>query len=298
MGDIFPRLSGYRSTLQRIGAIGQPLYFAKVDVQACFDTIPQDAVLRVVRELPSNGEYLVQNEARVKPPEATILRKGEKALKPVVKFSSDAKPVDSVFADRNKESSEDRTLGNGVLVAPLGQQSLRKQQVEDLITEHVEFNLIKIGKKYYRQKNGIPQGSVLSSLLCNFFYGKLEKEELHFLQHQDGTCLLRLIDDFLLITTRRDLAERFLRNMHQGLPDYGVSVKLAKSMVNFDCEVGGQRVARCPERLFPYCGLMIDMVNLDISKSGQMRGDATVSDSLTVEYSHLPGRTFRRKAIK
>ena len=33
----------------------------------------------------------------------------------------------------------------------------------------------KIGQTYYRQVVGIPQGSVLSSILCSFFYGDLEK---------------------------------------------------------------------------------------------------------------------------
>jgi hypothetical protein len=30
------------------------------------------------------------------------------------------------------------------------------------------------GQKYYLQKEGIPQGSVLSSLLCSLYYGYIE----------------------------------------------------------------------------------------------------------------------------
>ena len=33
----------------------------------------------------------------------------------------------------------------------------------------------KIGQGFYRQMIGIPQGSILSALLCSFFYGDLEK---------------------------------------------------------------------------------------------------------------------------
>lgn len=34
---------------------------------------------------------------------------------------------------------------------------------------------VKIGSSYYHQSVGIPQGSVLSMILCSFLYGALEK---------------------------------------------------------------------------------------------------------------------------
>ena len=72
-----------------------------------------------------------------------------------------------------------------------------------------------MGKKFYRQKVGIPQGSVVSTVLCNMFYAHLEKKKLPFLQDVDG-LLLRLIDDFLFITMNRDHAQQFLQTMHDG----------------------------------------------------------------------------------
>ena len=72
-----------------------------------------------------------------------------------------------------------------------------------------------MGKTFYRQKVGIPQGSVVSTVLCNMFYAHLEKKKLPFLQDADG-ILLRLIDDFLFITMNRDHAQQFLQLMHDG----------------------------------------------------------------------------------
>lgn len=40
--------------------------------------------------------------------------------------------------------------------------------------------ITQIGNEYYRQVIGIPQGSILSSLLCSFFYGDLERNHLRF----------------------------------------------------------------------------------------------------------------------
>jgi hypothetical protein len=39
-----------------------------------------------------------------------------------------------------------------------------------------------IGEDYYRQQVGIPQGSVLSALMCSFFYGDMEK---HFTKYTE-----------------------------------------------------------------------------------------------------------------
>jgi telomerase reverse transcriptase len=72
-----------------------------------------------------------------------------------------------------------------------------------------------MGKSFYRQKVGIPQGSVLSTVLCNIFYADLEQKKLPFLKDQDG-LLLRLIDDFMFISMNRDHAAQFLQYMHDG----------------------------------------------------------------------------------
>jgi hypothetical protein len=92
--------------------------------------------------------------------------------------------------------------------------------------------LSKIGQFYYRQTVGIPQGSVLSSILCSFFYGDLEKTFSRFTKDPQSVCptpvivlasvlttvqaLLRLIDDYLFVTTSRKLAVDFLETMKKG----------------------------------------------------------------------------------
>lgn len=44
---------------------------------------------------------------------------------------------------------------------------------------------MKIGNEYYRQVVGIPQGSVLSAILCSFFYGDLERRAYKFTEDPD-----------------------------------------------------------------------------------------------------------------
>lgn len=285
----------------------------KVDVQACFDTVPQEHLLQVITALLSSDEYHMENHAEVKPPQVVGQRQDVVTTKAVIKFNALARPANKGGC-RGLETHDPNNQGNFIAVGPLGHQSHHKQTIVELLQEHVKYNIVKIGRKYYRQKNGIPQGSVLSSLLCNFFYGSLEKDILQFTRRSD-TVLIRLIDDFLLVSLDQSVAIRFLQLMHRGIPDYGISVKAEKSLVNFDCHVNGQQVARCHDKEFPYCGLLIDSETLDIKKNAATRTNNTseihpgewhtnvltrldITDSLTVEHASIPGRTFRRKALK
>lgn len=98
-----------------------------------------------------------------------------------------------------------------------------------------------IGNDYYRQMVGIPQGSVLSALLCSFFYGDLERQRLPFARDPSNVkcfhCskwiyadilqeLLRLIDDYLFITTSLSQAKHFLDVMKKGMKLWFISCLL------------------------------------------------------------------------
>jgi hypothetical protein len=62
-----------------------------------------------------------------------------------------------------------------------------------------------IGQNYYRQVVGIPQGSVLSSLLCSIFYADLEGTCLDFTQDPMSvsslTQLMELLNLFVTAVT-------------------------------------------------------------------------------------------------
>ena len=166
----------------------------------------------------------------------------------------------------------------------------------DLLQEHVQQNIVKIGKKYFRQKIGIPQGSILSSLLCSFFYGHFENDHLGFLVEGES-LLLRLIDDFLLITTNQNHARRFLQVMADGGEAYGISVSNKKSLANFEILVKKWKIPRLHgTTAFPYCGMLIDTRTLAISKD-RVRKDAMMSNALTVDYDRRPGQSFHRKVL-
>jgi telomerase reverse transcriptase len=159
------------------------------------------------------------------------------------------------------------TKANTIFVNTNLQRCETKDDLMQLLQEHIERNVVKIGKRFYRQKTGIPQGSVLSSILCNFFYAQLERDVLGFLL-DDDSLLLRLLDDFLLISINEEYARRFVRVMHKGHPEYGVVIKPSKSLANFDVmtEEGTRIAISDSDGKFPYCGVCIDTTTLEVSK--------------------------------
>lgn len=308
VNDMYPRLKAFKDRLMLSQRVPQ-LYFVKLDIQSCFDTIPQRSLISLIESLVTQAVYHISKHVEVKPGEYAKAKKGslqrsvkteEPRAKPIRRFFTKAKGLSEV---RNPTASSTvaatTTRKNTIQVDISNFKNHSVDALLDLLSEHVRKNLVKIGKKYFRQKNGIPQGSILSSLLCNFFYGKLEREVLTFLD-QDDTLLLRLIDDFLLITADPALAKRFLSVMLAGQPDYGITVNPSKSLVNFEATINGVKMPRLEGTvLFPYCGNLIDTHTLDIRKDRDYGrgGEVDVADTLTVEFSRQPGQAYHRKVL-
>ena len=323
--DVHGRLEGFKENLERKGKAGMRLYFVKLDVQACFDTIPQRKLMELVERLVGEDEYRVSKHVEVKPPVgaraahsvATDAKVKDKPRRKFVSTAAASSDFVTLYDSISREDAKTGKMPDTVFVDTGFQKKHNAEDLLALLAQHIGNNLVKIGKKFFRQRNGIPQGSVVSALLCNFFYGEHEKEELGFLREKsDEAVLMRLIDDYLLITTDRALAQRFLQTMLDGNPEYGIAVSPGKTLVNFDATTAdGQtvirRLPRSANGQFPYVGLRIDTRSLAISKEKpRYENDShsdeedtkesivlRVADTLTVERSKNPGQTFHRKLL-
>ena len=296
--DMFTRLQAFRSKLGTQGLRTTPLYFGKVDVKSCFDTIPQKRLLKLAESILSANEYNLTRYARAKLLGGNNGKTPGFGAKPSWRFLTKA-TTDQIPFELEKEITSETAAGRTrtAYVGGIIQRCQRRKAILDLLHEHVESNVVKLGNRLYRQKEGIPQGSIVSSLLCSYFYAELERSALGFVKDEDS-LLLRLIDDFLVITTDRNVAEMFMHTMHAGLPEFGVQIKADKSRANFDMKFDGLPVARLPAVTdFPYCGNAINTVTLDLSKDAERRKTINVQDSVTVEHSKKPGQSFYRKTM-
>ncbi|KAF3901263.1 Telomerase reverse transcriptase [Trichophyton interdigitale] len=352
---MYPRLKRFKEQIKASPTRGNgPLYFVKLDVQACFDTIPQARLMQLVDTLVVDDSYRLSKHAEFHPsmitsgpPREQVKQQPRESnkSKPTRRFvwraaaSDDFQPVfDAVSSSPSttttpgqcSSSSSNRKSRCGGAPAVYVDNGWHRTHTRDdllaLLEKHIRNNLVKIGKKYYRQKRGIPQGSVVSNLLCDFFYGQHEEERLGFLREPQASApalLMRYVDDYLLISTDRRLAERFLQVMLDGDEEFGISVAPEKTLVNFDVDIAGRHIPRLEGRQLLFCGALIDVKSLALtrdrsstsiiidagagagagagSRADRTKGkNAAVSthDSLTVNLTRPPGQEFTRKALK
>ncbi|KAF3209846.1 hypothetical protein TWF106_010865 [Orbilia oligospora] len=290
MNEVLRKITEFKDRLVSQGAFGkQKLYFVKVDVTSAFDTIPQQRLLEVIEQLYMENTYKIRRQGRVALGSG---RAGE--AKPKISFPQIGEPGDNeeFSMERNKNNIENSGMEKKSLIF-IDRVACVYHERDALIRElreHVVNNFVQIGKRFYRQSLGIPQGSVMSTLLCNLFYADLEAHELPFTQAKTG-LLMRLVDDFLFITTNRDHARRFSDAMHTGFPEYGVTVKPEKSLVNFEADFNGRKIERVFGNTpgFPYCGTLINEKTLEIRRDWARRDGLLVSNLLTIDHGSKPG---------
>lgn len=171
---------------------------------------------------------------------------------------------------------------------------LKREQLLSNLTEHVKRNVLQFDDKFYLQRKGIPQGSILSSLLCSLYYGHLERNVIFpFLEdlsrrhsYQDTSAigsssrdrvispphymLLRFIDDLLFISTSKKQATSLFSQSRSGFWDYNCFMNEEKFCLNLDTEqvsglqsnklyVGGDGIS-----FLRWSGLLLNSCTLEV----------------------------------
>ncbi|KAI9809920.1 MAG: hypothetical protein M1825_000353 [Sarcosagium campestre] len=298
VGEMYPRLGKFKSALKARRVKG-PFYFVKLDVKNCFDSMPQGKILSLLKKLIGD-EYRMERHTEMAPGEqARPQETTDDSRRPWRSYVTRARPAGD-FARFSCRTEGELAVGkkHTIFVDKVETSYQEGPMLLRRAEQHIKHNVTRIEGKFYRQVVGMGQGSVISSIASNFLYGDMEQRYLNFLSERDS-LLLRLVDDFLLITLDRQQAERFFATVVQGIPEYGITINTLKSMVNFDVSIDGiAPPPLCVERRFPYCGTLIDTRTLDISKDRAGRKLNDQSDSAVVEYTKLPGHTFYRKMLK
>ena len=136
-------------------------FIVAADVKGAFDSIPLDALERVAAALVEAPAYDVRRVTRVTGGGAGA-RLRAKPAREATALGSDSRDDDrertSVFP------------GSGVCVDLASPLRVHRARVLELLHEHLRKNVVRSGGVYLLQKVGIPQGSVLSTLLCGVFY--------------------------------------------------------------------------------------------------------------------------------
>lgn len=156
------------------------------------------------------------------------------------------------------------------------------------------------GNAFFLQRDGIPQRSVLSTILCNYYYGgDIEQELLEgvFARH-DRYLLVRIVDDFLLVTPDKRVSQRFLSKLSKGNSRFGVKINPHKTRTNYDMQVPnisnpttrGGTVNTSGQRFFSWCGLLVNTRSCEIRIDySRFAGTNAFEDPIL----HVPKTLFR-----
>ena len=243
-------------------------FIVAADVKGAFDSIPLEALERVAAALVEAPAYDVQRLTRVTGGAGGVGVRAKTARHATRAFSREE--------DANAYSDNSKVSSGGVCIDLASPTRVHRARVLELLHEHLRKNVVRSGGVYLLQKVGIPQGSVLSTLLCGVFYAHLESA--HGLrdgggvrsnrdssvvvsneQETDGV-LCRWTDDLLYVSTARAPAERFLKAATRGFEEHGCVMNAGKTSTNFDGrgeQVSGSR------KCVAWCGLLIDSETLE-----------------------------------
>ena len=147
----------------------------------------------------------------------------------------------------------------------------------------------------------------MSALLCNFYYGNIEKHLLADVGFDmDHTIpvfphlLLRMTDDFLLITTDKNMSTAFMRKMQEGRPKLGVHINGTKSQTSYSFELTSDGSIKDTKSLvkqgehyvFPFAGFLLNVKDcapqIDYRR---FQGDKALN-SLTIGRGPCEGNQF------
>ncbi|XP_069469753.1 telomerase reverse transcriptase [Ambystoma mexicanum] len=269
-------------------------YFVKTDVTGAYDTIPHAKLIEVVSKIlnPSDN-YCIRRYAEIWVDPAGHIRKSYKRH---VATMDDFLPNTKMFVSHLQQNG---SLKHAILVEQALHLNENSRNLLQFFQQMITNNILKVGDKCFVQCRGIPQGSILSTVLCSLCYGDMENNFFSGIQ-QDGV-FMRLIDDFLLVTPYLDKAETFLRTLAEGIPQYGCSISLSKTMVNFPLTdlPGCSQAEQLPARsVFPWCGVLFDTQTLEVYCDYSRYACTSIRSSLTISHKAETGTSMRHKLIR
>eukprot|EP00866_Antonospora_locustae_P000416 jgi/Antlo1/416/904 len=213
----------YREANQRIQEYrtkcSQPLLL-KFDLEKCFDNIPHDKLRNVLTSIFKKKEYYIKKFYILEKISGTLrLRQARRCANRSVSMAEIVRTekvqknqiiCDSIF---DEERNSAQTLA----------------EIEDTLFK----NIIKHRGRFYKQTKGIPQGSMLSPIVCSLYFAYIDMQLLDDIV-KDG-IVMRYIDDFIVITPTLREIYAYLEAI-KGLRHFGMALNNDKIESTFVLE--------------------------------------------------------------
>lgn len=270
--DFYKKLFEYKNKMMERINSKQKMYFLKIDIKNAYDSILHEKLFEIIGKSLKEDEYMIYWYSIIR-----NFKNGSKVL-----WKRKAGQADSYQSFLSRDAINLSQFSKSIFIDQVQCDYESKENVLNVIKSHITKNMLKLGGQFYHQTNGIPQGSLLSSLLCSFYYGDMVENHLSFAVSDSQGLILRQVDDFLYISFDKKNIIRFLDKAYHGIPEYGCNVNFGKTLTNFKCKIGNLKLKSLDGNLFPFCGKFINTETLDVCKDITVYYGSYMKDSLTI----------------
>lgn len=213
----------YSKFVKKWKEIGKPeLYFLALDIKKCYDSINAQKLLELFLQtdlldysyLINKYLLLARNKKSFAKNDSATLPQYFNLRERVYAVSlRDKQKMRQGFNEKLKDSRP------AIIINMANCKLITKNEMNAMIQHVCSENFIQFENRYFQQKYGIPQGLNISSVLCSFYFSHLEMECTKFLREQEDSnsiyLLMRLTDDYIFITNRRENSIQLIDNLYQ-----------------------------------------------------------------------------------
>ncbi|KAJ0490589.1 putative RNA-directed DNA polymerase [Helianthus annuus] len=282
--DVHRNLRNFISRVKSGSSTLPRMYMVVADVQKAYDSIDQDKLLHLMKDVIVDDHLLHQTHQ-------------------IIASNQHFQVLPYINLCKQFRSHAQSHSSHSIILDQGRSRIAAKDDLHFNLQQHVKNNLLYIDQRFYQQNVGIPQGSILSSLLCSFYFGHMETTKLvPFLDKitKSDFMLLRFIDDFLFISTSKKLALGFFSRLERGFCEYNCSMNKEKFGLSFDF---GQIKSKLNwsdfdgngNKFVRWSGLLINCKTLEVQADYTRYLNAHLRSTLTVCWQGNPGQHFRKK---
>lgn len=234
--QIPPLVSRFKTTLMKHNNGSLPiLHFIKFDMASCFDSIPISKVIKLIdAELENERQFLIRSHEVVN--------------------------TDGTQSRKKYLVNGDYNFCKNELIIDLGKTfKLTGADIRKVLEMEFFKTALHYRGKCFLRKEGINQGAPLSSVMVDIFYDDLlEFYDVFKSQQDENTLILKLADDFMVISDSVLRIEKIRHLAIRGFAEYNALVN--KEKLEF---VSSTDREKCE---ISFCALQMNIQTLEIWK--------------------------------
>ena len=168
---------------RRSRADDRPLYFVKVDIENCYDSIDQRKLYNILSTV-LRDDYVVRRFVGVTEAGGHLRRTYHRDATSLTDFQPS-------FLRFVSDRADARGAHNAFFVDQVIHSHENSASLLRKLSSHLFHSVVRVGRQYFVQSQGIAQGSAVSTLLCNIYYGRMEATHINICR--DTELLMRQV---------------------------------------------------------------------------------------------------------